>query len=510
MSVREAVIHCNAGADYGRGHLMRALALAEVARARGWAVSVVGDIDDDGLELARRMEPGLEVLAVRGPALSAALIAAAERNSVAHIDSYWAVPDLARGGAVVSNMQDGQFGVRRATLAIDANLGAEHAFRHPELSSSQLAGIDYAVIRNQVLRWRRDLAESISQRRRVLIVMGGTDPRNLTARMVRALSRIRVGMSVTVVDPRGRRDVLEAAEESPHEVDVVGFLDDLPSLARTHDLVVTASGTSVWDFACMGLPMALVAAVENQRAGYSEMVRRGLALGLGETPHESFEARIDALAELLADAARLTRMAERLRTTVDGLGTWRIVSAWEQLIDAPGASEGLVELATRGATVDDAQVLFDWRNDPTTRGVSRSQERIEWEEHRRWLERTLADPARRLFLFESGGHPVGTCRWDRLSEIDWEISITVAPQQRGRGLGSSMVAAAERMIAGDAPVRMLAVAHVDNEPSIRLFHRAGYLPHLPPDGDGFVTLAKWKFNDGVEGPSADALTADPR
>lgn len=499
MGQRTAVLHCDANIETGMGHLMRTLTIAEAARRRGWSVRVVGEIDAAGMSAASRAEPAVEVESITGAALLATLTEAVTSADVVHIDSYRDLPDLGDAPALISNMQDGPYGVRAAGLSIDANLGAEVGFARPDLSWNALAGIDLAVVREQVLR-QRDAHREPGSPRRLLVVMGGSDARGLTARVVRSLDGLDQPLVVTVVDPRGRGDVRTAAEKSTHDVEVVGFLDDLPAAAREHDLVVTAAGTSVWDFAYMGLPMALVCAVDNQRSGYEHVISAGLAVGLGAPPHDDLGSRMRALDALLADPDGMAAHATRLRRTVDGLGAWRIVASWEQLLDAASepasvARPPAARLHARSATAADARLLFEWRNDPETRARSRSSDVVPWESHVAWLSRAIDDPDRRLLVVLSGDIPVATARWDRLSGTDWEVSLTVAPEHRGRGLAAAVLATAESALAVDAPVRHLAAVHSGNEPSLKLFRRAGYLPHRPADADGLLALARWRLDE---------------
>lgn len=492
MTRRRALLHCNAGLEFGMGHLMRTLAVADAARELGWHVRIIGDLDPAARDVTARLAPGVDVRSARGEELHRDLERGALDVDVVHLDTYWEVPDLSASAALLSNMQDGAYGVRAADLAIDANLGSERSFVDPQLSASHLAGIDAAVVRAQVRRQRAG-EEPTAGAPSVLVVMGGTDPQGLTPRVIAALDGIDVPLRVTVIDPRARPEVRSAAAASTHRVEVIGFAPDLPALARRHDLAVTAAGTSVWDFACMGLPMALVCVVDNQRIGYREVVGRGLATGLGEPPHDDLERLVAGLRDTLGDREELAREGERLRRSVDGLGTWRILSAWEQLITVPPMPADRRGAGSRLATIDDAEILFEWRNDPRTRGSSRSQDPLDWEDHRAWVARTIDDPDRRLLIVEAEGVPVATCRWDRHGDADWEVSITVAPEQRGRGLASSVLAAAEEALDVASPSRLIAVVHADNGASLKLFQRAGYLPQTPPDERGFLTLARWRL-----------------
>lgn len=474
---------------------MRVLALAQQACERDWTASIVGDLDEVGVEIARRLAPGVMVRAVSGDDLALALEEQAAEADVVHLDTYWYVPDLEGIGALVSNMQDGAYGVRHADLAIDANLGSESRFAEPDFSRVRIAGLDGAVIREQVLR-RRDELHLPEGRPRVLVVLGGTDPENLTERILVSLGQIRMPLDVTVIDTREKPAIAMAALSSPHDVNVVGFVDDLPAVARRHDFVITAAGTSVWDFACMGLPMAAICVVDNQISGYREIVGRGLVAGLGEPPHADLVTRVAGLTRLLGSPDELRAEGERLRRIVDGLGTWRIVSAWDQLLETPPASATTQRLSTRPATIADARMLFDWRDDPVTRAGSRVQDPLDWNTHVGWLSAAVADQDRQLLIVESDSSDVATVRWDRRAERDWEVSITVAPDHRGRGIASAVLAAAEHALIADAPCRLLAGIHVDNTASKRLFERAGYLPHLPADESGFRTLSKWRVLAG--------------
>lgn len=94
----------------------------------------------------------------------------------------------------------------------------------------------------------------------------------------------------------------------------------------------------------------------------------------------------------------------------------------------------------RPATIEDAQILFDWRNDPLTRESSISTDPVAWDDHVRWLEASLSNPNRELLVAEIDGVPVGTVRLDDGVELSW----TVAPSQRGKGIGKQMVSLVER------------------------------------------------------------------
>lgn len=480
------LIHCNGGPGLGAGHVLRSTALAEEALARGHRVSFTGVVEGDFLTaaLARLDVPLL-------PATDLPALVADLRPDVVHLDTYDEVPLApATEGPLLSNLEDGPFGRRPADLVVDPNHGAEETPRDAEAPMMLLRGARFAPLRRLVTD-RRGEWRARAEAGRVLVVMGGTDPQDLSPGVVAALSATGLPLEVTVVAP----DRLHAA--CTEAADGVGLtlrsdVQDLPALMVAQDLVVSAAGTSVWELCCLGIPMALVCAVENQRIGYERVVGSGAAAGLGVTLADP-ESAVATLARVLGDADERAALADRAGALVDGRGSWRVVTAWEQLLVMPPALVEPRPLAVRTATEADAELLWRWRNDPVTRAHSRTTAEVALPEHRAWLEASLRRDDRLLLVASDGSGDVGTVRWDRDDTGVWEVSITVAPERRGAGLARPLLRAGERALVErlGAPTQALATVHEDNDASLRLFARAGYLRETPADARGFATFTSW-------------------
>ena len=135
-------------------------------------------------------------------------------------------------------------------------------------------------------------------------------------------------------------------------------------------------------------------------------------------------------------------------------------------------------MVLRSVVQGDEALLLRWANDPVTRAASRVDVPIAPADHHRWLERRLATPDdARLWIGETDGAPVGVVRFERRTPTAVEVSITVAPDARGRGLARALLDAG-LAAARDAfgPVTVLADILPDNEASLRLFTRAGFTP----------------------------------
>jgi len=120
-------------------------------------------------------------------------------------------------------------------------------------------------------------------------------------------------------------------------------------------------------------------------------------------------------------------------------------------------------VSLRPATIDDAELLLSWRNDPETRARSHVGDVIPLSEHVAWLRKTLENPTRELFVAESDGEPVGTVRADQDGKFK-ELSWTIAPFARKRGLAKEMV----KLAAGQVEGPLRAEIKPDNIASIRV------------------------------------------
>jgi RimJ/RimL family protein N-acetyltransferase len=134
-------------------------------------------------------------------------------------------------------------------------------------------------------------------------------------------------------------------------------------------------------------------------------------------------------------------------------------------------------LNLRPATLEDAETLFEWRNDPQVRAASHNQDEISFESHLAWLESSLTNPDRKLYIAEEDGVRVGTVRAD-LVEGAYALSWTVSPEWRGKGIGRRMVSLLVEQI--KEPIQ--AEVKVENLASIKIAQTAGMKLDFTKDG----------------------------
>lgn len=343
---RRVGLRCDGGPRMGVGHVLRQLALAEEFIARGVEVTLLGTVQGsplvDGLLASHQL--AMRPVADDPDALVGA--ARAHRLDVVMLDGYQLPATLGSAlrtaGIPVAAMVDGTFGLHQdADLYVDQNYGA---IRPPTVPADRtfLAGITYALLRD-VVRDRRDVVRdrggartgaAPGARPRLLCVFGGTDAYGAAGTVVPLL--LGTGAPLEVIAVAADESIatgLRALPLGPGQVlEVVPPVDDLPGLAATCDGVVSAAGTSIWEFFCLGVPTALVAVTANQLVGYDQVLDAGLVAPVGllpalrEDPEAGAAAR-EVLRRFTADAGWRGELARRGVALVDGDGRVRVADA---------------------------------------------------------------------------------------------------------------------------------------------------------------------------------------
>ncbi|GCA52255.1 hypothetical protein KGO5_04720 [Sinorhizobium sp. KGO-5] len=123
------------------------------------------------------------------------------------------------------------------------------------------------------------------------------------------------------------------------------------------------------------------------------------------------------------------------------------------------------KLTFRRATIEDAKMLFDWRNDPETRAMSRDTSVLLMDNHLAWLTRRLALSEPGLYIAEIDKIPVGTVRLDQD-----EISYAVSPSHRRKGIAEKMLNRAFELFGPK-----IAEVKRENTASVKVAERTGHI-----------------------------------
>lgn len=130
----------------------------------------------------------------------------------------------------------------------------------------------------------------------------------------------------------------------------------------------------------------------------------------------------------------------------------------------------------RAARVDDAFLLWLWRDDATSDKNSVEPRPLAWSPHLHALEEELSSPARRIWIAESNGVPAGQIRYERIDTMIAEVAVFTVSRFRRRGLALWLIDATANRAAYELGITTVqATIAVGDDACQQLLLRAQFL-----------------------------------
>jgi spore coat polysaccharide biosynthesis predicted glycosyltransferase SpsG len=161
--------------------------------------------------------------------------------------------------------------------------------------------------------------------------LGGSDPDNVTLRIIEVLTRLgapalEVKVVVGPANPH-LKTLRKAVASFALPMQLLTDVPDMASLMGWADLAVSDAGSTCWELACLGVPAVVLALTEQQTRLAGEIELNGVAKNLGWHAAISADRLASALDVLLYSSFRRLRMSQQGRALIDGRGAERVVQA---------------------------------------------------------------------------------------------------------------------------------------------------------------------------------------
>lgn len=310
------LIRCDASETLGIGHLMRCVALAERAQTSLFA-----------------MTAGAELAASRG--FSSVTIGRDPAEFRALVESWrpdWVVIDVADGDAVIAACAGLPVSILRIDdaglaasgddgLILNPNVGMtgdDYPGRSPE---RLLLGPAYALLRKGFTDTKRQL----NSPPRVFVTFGGSDPPNVTQRVIAALADVPdIGIDVIIGPANVNKAALIASAAAMRNVTAHIDPPNLAAIMANCDLAVTAASGTMWELMALGTPVIALAIVPGQSRNLAWLAENGVGRALGWHADVTGDAVAAAVRDCMNNPALRYDMAARGSALVDGRGADRV------------------------------------------------------------------------------------------------------------------------------------------------------------------------------------------
>lgn len=334
------LIRADASVAIGTGHVMRCLALAQAWQDAGGAVTFAMAESTSAIEDRLRSE-GASLVRIDGVPGSHAdakqFIALARIRGPAWlaVDGYEFGADyqcaLKQEGFKVVLIDDhGRSAPYAADIVLNQNLSARQ-YLYKDLASRTrlLLGTKYALLRREFVAVRSP-REIPSIARNLFVSLGGSDPDNVTCRVMDALEQVAVeGLQVAVVAGGSNPHIAaltESVAKSSQGCRVLNNVTNMQELISWADLAISAAGGACWEYCALGLPAVLVAVAENQMANAEALHAAGAATLLTGGSRFAIGDMARTVARLANSPVERQALSQTARSLVDGEGAARTVA----------------------------------------------------------------------------------------------------------------------------------------------------------------------------------------
>ncbi len=439
------VIRADAGSAIGTGHVMRMIALAQAVMERGTHVTILSAQCQASI-IDRVKELGITHALLPECAPGSTQDAKSTLDFCQQSNATWLVLDgyhfgeayqksgFNKGIQVLALDDFGHCATWYCDAILDQNLGAEHRphgkSHNPDFTS--LLGSPFALIRSEFKKSILNAKEKLFPANNIVITMGGADQNNVTSLVLDALENICLeGLHLRVLvggsNPHSE-SIQQRVNTSKHNIEILNNVRNMPAMYEWADAIISAGGSTCWEWLAYGLPGAVVTLADNQEPVVAELKSQHLALSLGWFTDYNQEQWSQELNFWLSGDTKYSAFAQR-RNIIDGYGADRVAA----FCSADG-------LWSRPAMLSDAKLYFDWANDPIVRTSGFHTNELIWENHCVWFQKMIQNPDTYLYLVsQPTSVPIGQVRLTPDPSGYLEIGFSLDHNYRGHGLGTLML-----------------------------------------------------------------------
>lgn len=324
-------------------------------------------------------------------------------------------------------------------------------------------GPAYALLRKPFREVQKSVPKRDEKVLKFLVCFGGADPENYTLHYSEKLLDLNQDIQLEIVTG----SAYQHSETLQHFLSRKRFVnwhknlsaEAMAELMEQCPVAICSASSVAYEYCAVNGMLLVEKTADNQADLYQYLISEKLAF-----PAEKLE-------EYLTSSNRETlaeNLAQKQRGIFNGQAETNLKTLFAQL-------ELQARLAFRKVTATDAELLFEWANDPVVRQFSFNPEPIPFETHINWLTGKLANPNALLLLAEVQNQTAALLRFD-LNDNTALISYQIGAAFRGKGLGHRVLQVGLKELKKHFPEISQAIGYVqpENLASVRAFEKADF------------------------------------
>ena len=347
------IIRADVTTRMGIGHIMRCIALGQAWQDQKGSVTFLSHCDSKTLR-HRIIDEGFDFIPIEKPHpdpddLRATLEVLSDINDQLSgagiwlaLDGYHFTPDYQKeirvNGYKLLVIDDiAHLDYYHADVLLNQNINAS-SYAYPcDCDTVKLLGCEYVLLRREFQKYKKLKQEIPHKARKILVTLGGSDPDNVTLKVVKALNSLNdPNLEVKIVAGPANQNISSFEKELRHSLFTFQLLSsqsNMPELMAWADVAVAAAGSTCWELAYMGVPSITVVTAENQIDVAMGLERTKIFNTIGWCKAGKIDLLVDELSVLMEDK-HLREVKGRFgRQLVNGNGAKNIVGTLSKRCD---------------------------------------------------------------------------------------------------------------------------------------------------------------------------------
>lgn len=312
-------------------------------------------------------------------------------------------------------------------------------------------GLHYFLLRQEAhLISKRSEQSEASSKPRVLISLGGSDPRGQTLKIVEAIRKrypdLLPSCTVILGSQNQQRTLVEQALGAGSTQILIDPHDFLQCIASSDIIICSASATAIEARFLNRKVIALKLA--NNQEKLADFLQTDSCVQLIDALPEAKLNLDEAIAQAIMKLSSNTGAALNTKE-LDGQGAARVAALLTHNSNTRQSEPSIL----RPLEARDLPMILQWRNHPEIRKCMYRSTPIDSAEHQHWFENSLRNPAKTLLVYEEHGRERGFVSFlhcPRRNSVEWGFyTAPGAPKGTGWRMGQQALNYAFRFLAAD-------------------------------------------------------------
>jgi len=327
--------HFQASTKIGLGHAIRCLSLAQTCLSQGHVVYLlVNEATENAI--TERIDTAVKVI-LFDPLIPEKSKITFPKRSILVTDNYalgiefemW-FKGKVKTICAIDDLADR---VHYCDFLLDQTVGCKPEKYAPLVPKdcAILAGPHFALLNHHYLIQKDKALEQRQLKpshKKLLISFGGSDPDNVTGRVLSLLPNLKEITSVEIVlgsaNPHAGT-IKHIVDQSNLDINLHINLPNLSTLLINCDMAIGAGGISALERCVYGIPTLLIEIAENQKIMIQELQKNNAGISLG-SPASLTKDRLDEALKRLLNSGFYSQMSKAAATLCDGEGSRRVIN----------------------------------------------------------------------------------------------------------------------------------------------------------------------------------------